>query len=198
MTTVGPVSDVRGMTIALNAGDTAAVLDFYTLLFDRGPDTAPMDDFLEWQICSGTWLQLSTGHQRPGANNARVRFEVDDIAASAARMAGAGIPVGETVTVPDIVAFANFSDHWGNALGFYQLLSPRNILSEAQRRRDARERAEASDLVESGADPDEQGEPVDGAVQVPSGQPAGGATPVPGAHPPTVTTEPTSQSRPQP
>ena len=32
-----------------------------------------------WQICPGTWLQLSTGHDRPGANNARVRFEVGDV-----------------------------------------------------------------------------------------------------------------------
>lgn len=119
-----------------------AVLDFYTRVFERGPDTAPMDDFLEWQICPGTWLQLSTGHQRPGANNARVRFEVEDLQEAVQRMASAQVPMGETVTVPGVVAFSNFSDHWGNALGFYQLLAPRDIVAEAERRRQERERQE--------------------------------------------------------
>lgn len=130
------------MTIALNAGDSMAVLDFYTLVFGRGPDTAPMDDFLEWQICPGTWLQLSTGHERPGANNARVRFEVDELAGAVHRMQAAQVPMGEIVTVPGVVAFSNFSDHWGNALGFYQMLSPRNLVAEAERRRLDRERQE--------------------------------------------------------
>lgn len=147
------MSDVRGLTIALNAGQTPAVLDFYTRVFLRGPDTAPMDDFLEWQICPGAWLQLSTGHERPGANNARVRFEVDDIAAAVTRMQQAQVPMGELVTVPQIVAFSNFSDHWGNALGFYQLLSARSIVTEAQRRRDARERVEDLEDVPGTAAP---------------------------------------------
>ena len=130
------------MTIALNAGRFDEVLDFYTRVFGHGPDTAPMDDFIEWQICTGTWLQLSTGHERPGANNARVRIEVDDIERAVRRMTDGAVPVGETVVVPDVVAFANFSDHWCNALGFYQLLSTRNIYSEAERRRHDQERAD--------------------------------------------------------
>lgn len=132
----------RGMTIALNAGEGSAVLEFYTRVFERGPDTAPMDDFLEWQICPGAWLQLSTGHERPGANNARVRFEVDELPGAVQRMQAGGVPMGEVVTVPGVVAFSNFSDHWGNALGFYQLLSPRDVVAEAQRRRLDRQRQE--------------------------------------------------------
>ena len=93
------MTDVRGMTIALNAGDFHEVLDFYTQVFGHGPDTAPLDDFLEWQICTGSWLQLSTGHERPGANNARVRLEVPDITAAVARVTGSGVPVGETVVI---------------------------------------------------------------------------------------------------
>lgn len=55
--------------------------------------------------------------------------------------------------MPDVVAFANFSDNWGNALGFYQLLSARNFTTEQERReqeaeqaarRAAREEAEAA------------------------------------------------------
>ena len=135
------MADVRGMTIALNAGDFTEVLDFYSLVFGHGPDTAPLDDFLEWQICPGSWLQISTGHDRPGANNARVRLEVDNIEVSVKRLTGAKVPVGEVVVIQDVVSFVNFSDNWGNALGFYQLLSPRHVLSAEERARRDRERA---------------------------------------------------------
>lgn len=148
------MSDLRalhGMTIAINAGDFIAVLDFYTRVFGRGPDTAPMDNFLEWQICPGAWLQLSCGHSRPGANNARVRFEVHDIAAAVARMADAKVPIGEVVTVPDVVAFANFSDNWGNALGFYELLSPRRMTTADERREQEADQQARRDAEEAAA-----------------------------------------------
>lgn len=135
------MGQLSGMTIALNAGDNGDVLDFYTRVFGRGPDTAPLDDFLEWQICPGTWLQLSTGHDRPGANNARVRLEVADIDEALGRMQEARVPIGEVVRVPDVVAFANFSDNWGNALGFYQLLSDRVLTTPEERRRQEEEHA---------------------------------------------------------
>ncbi len=135
------MGQLSGMTIALNAGDNGDVLDFYTRVFGRGPDTAPMDDFLEWQICSGTWLQLSTGHDRPGGNNARVRFEVEDIDVAVERVREAQVPIGEVVRVPDVVAFANFSDNWGNALGFYELLSARQLTTEEERRQQEAEHA---------------------------------------------------------
>ncbi len=176
------------MTIALNAGDTMAVLDFYTRVFERGPDTAPMDDFLEWQICSGTWLQLSTGHERPGANNARVRFEVEELSEAVQRMQAAKVPMGEVVTVAGVVAFSNFSDHWGNALGFYQMLSPRNILSEAERRRQERERQEELEdalLAAQHEDGGEPGEyrPTGAASDAPSSGPSSGPV-VPGPQSP--------------
>lgn len=172
------MGDLSGMTIAINAGDNGDVLDFYTRVFGRGPDTAPMDDFLEWQICPGTWLQLSTGHDRPGANNARIRFEVADIEEALARMEEAQVPIGEVVRVPDVVAFANFSDNWGNALGFYQLLSARNFTTEQERReqeaeqaarRAAREEAEAPEAAPPTAAEEREAKlpplPADGSVQ---------------------------------
>lgn len=147
------MSELTGMTIAINAGDTAEVLDFYSRVFGRGPDTAPLDDFLEWQIGPGTWLQLSTGHDRPGANNARVRLEVDDVEGAVERMRQAEVPVGEIVRVPDVVAFANFSDYWGNALGFFQLLSPRKLLTPEEREQQERERdARLAEITGGGAE----------------------------------------------
>lgn len=166
--------DLTGMTIAINAGETPDVLEFYTRVFGRGPDTAPMDDFLEWQVCPGTWLQLSTGHERPGANNARVRLEVEDVEEAVARMREADVPVGEVVRVPDVVAFANFSDYWGNALGFYQLLTPRRLLTPEERAEQEREReerlaalqgqGEAADAVANAVDDRLPSVPDDGSV----------------------------------
>ncbi len=168
--------DLTGMTIAINAGDTNDVLDFYTRVFGRGPDTAPMDDFLEWQVSPGTWLQLSTGHERPGANNARVRLEVYDVEQAVARMREAEVPVGDVVRIPDVVAFANFSDYWGNALGFYQLLTPRKLLTpeereEQQREHEARlaelrEQGDAAQAAAAGPEVDERlpSVPEDGSV----------------------------------
>lgn len=152
------MAELTGLTIAINAGDNTDVLDFYTHVFGRGPDTAPLDDFLEWQVCRGTWLQISTGHDRPGANNARVRFECDDIKVAVGRLASASVPMGEVVTVPDVVAFVNFSDNWGNALGFYQLLSPRPVLSEGERREQERifaQRQQERDNADAAPEPGE-------------------------------------------
>ncbi|MBW3085099.1 hypothetical protein KEM60_01292 [Austwickia sp. TVS 96-490-7B] len=170
------MADVRGMTIALNAGDFTEVLDFYTLVFGHGPDTAPLDDFLEWQISPGAWLQLSTGHDRPGANNARVRLEVGDIDTAVGRLAGGSVPVGEVVVVPDVVSFVNFSDNWGNALGFYQLLSPRDVYTPEERRRHDTERAE--EIARAAAEADAAQAPHSDHPDLP---PPGAG--VPGAHP---------------
>lgn len=192
---------LHGMTIAINAGDPTDVLDFYTRVFGRGPDTTPMDNFLEWQICSGTWLQLSTGHDRPGANNARVRFEVEDLHEALGRMVEARVPMGEVVTVPDVVTFANFSDNWGNALGFYQLLSPREFVGEDERRTqeiDAELRRRRREALDRGEDPDlvsvddllprATDEPgLDDASSVDAGDPPAPGTTVPGTTVPGTT-----------
>lgn len=143
------------MTFAINAGDHEDVLEFYTCVFGRGPDTKPMDGFLEWKVCEGTWLQLSTGHERPGGNNARVRVEVENMDVAVARLDEARVPYGEVVTVPDVVQFVNFSDNWGNALGFYHLFAPRPLVTEDERllqQLDQRVRVERRRVYEEGGD----------------------------------------------
>ena len=157
----GRMADPRslhGLTFAINAGEHGDVLEFYTHVFGRGPDTKPMDDFLEWQVCEGAWLQISTGHERPGGNNARVRFEVEDMDVAVARLDEARVPYGEVVTVPDVVQFVNFSDNWGNALGYYHLFAPRPLVTEEERllqQLDLRVRTERRRVYEQGGDPGE-------------------------------------------
>lgn len=174
----GDMADPRslhGMTFAINAGDHEEVQEFYTHVFGRGPDTKPMDDFLEWQVTEGAWLQVSTGHDRPGGNNARVRFEVEDIQVAIGRLEAAGVPFGEVVTVPDVVQFVNFSDNWGNALGFYHLFAPRPLVTEEERllqQLDQRVRMERRRVYAEGGDP---GSVDIAAIRAELGLPAEGA-----------------------
>lgn len=111
---------IRGLTIALQAGDTAQALAFYSDVLGRDPDYAAHDDFHEWEVCGGAWLQLSSGHATVTAISGRVRFEVEDIAAEITRLRERGVQVAEPETLPQVVVFTNFTDPWGNQLGLYQ------------------------------------------------------------------------------
>lgn len=121
------MSKVRGLTIALNAGDTAQAVAFYTSILGKKPDFAVHEDFHEWEISPGAWLQISSGHteDKNAASNVggRIRFQVADILAEAARLRGDNIAVEEVESLPRVVAYTNFSDPWGNKLGFYQDLA---------------------------------------------------------------------------
>lgn len=57
-------------------------------------------------------------HQPSGAV---IRFLVDDIAASQAEWADAGIDTGEAIQIPNVVTYSEFTDPNGNALGLYDL-----------------------------------------------------------------------------
>lgn len=110
----------RGLTISIQVGDTSHALDFYSALLDRSPDYVAHDDFHEWEICGGAWLQLSSGHARIIAASSRVRFEVDDITAEIRRLRDRGISVAEPTTLPGVAVFTDLADPWGNRLGLYQ------------------------------------------------------------------------------
>lgn len=118
------MSGVRGFTVALRVGDTAQALRFYGFVFGRGPDFSPHDDFHEWQLCTGGWLQLATEEPDPQPSGTRIRFDVPDIHAAARRLRGYGIAVEEPTMLPGVVIFTNFTDPWDNPLGLYQDLSP--------------------------------------------------------------------------
>src|SRR5215813_7132868 len=86
----------NGLTIALRVGDTDEAVAFYTRVLGRGPDFVAHEDFHEWEICPGAWLQVSSGHGTNGvSSSSRLRFEVDDIAAEIDRLCALGIEVAE-------------------------------------------------------------------------------------------------------
>ena len=114
-----------GMTLQVQVGDLARAREFYTALLGSSPEFEPHQDFLEWRVIPGgeTWLQAVgvTTLVRPLTN--RVRFGVADIRAERGRLVGLGIDVSQVTALPRVVAFVDFADPWGNALGFYQDLA---------------------------------------------------------------------------
>jgi len=111
---------VRGLTVALHAGDRDEALAFYCALIGRDPDLGPDPDFYEWEISPGAWLQLATGREDIHPASFRLRLQVDNIDESVAILARKGFEPSEVQRLPGLVAFANLTDPWGNRLGVYQ------------------------------------------------------------------------------
>lgn len=111
---------VRGLTVAVHAGNRDEALAFYCALIGRDPDLGPDPDFYEWEISPGAWLQLATNRSDITSTGFRVRLQVDNIEASVATLAAKGFEPGPVKRLPGLVAFANLTDPWGNPLGVYQ------------------------------------------------------------------------------
>ena len=111
----------RGQTIEFREPDLRAGVEFYSMLFGRPPDFAPHSDFVEWEVFdNNAWFQLAEGEPRPAY---ALRLRVDDIDAEVERVQReVGGRCSPITRIPGLVAFCNFSDPWGNHLGFYQRL----------------------------------------------------------------------------
>jgi catechol 2,3-dioxygenase-like lactoylglutathione lyase family enzyme len=109
------------MTVQLYVAERVAGRKFYTTLFGREPDFAPEEDFLEWRVADGAefWVQLVAGQQRPLPT--RLRLRVEDIRAAIAWSRTAlGVDPNEPEDLLGVVSYTDFTDPWGNRLGFYQ------------------------------------------------------------------------------
>lgn len=80
----------------------------------------PFPGVVEFKVAPGVWYQIfeTEDHQPAGAV---VRFLVDDIAATQAMWADAGIDTGDAIQIPSVVTYSKFSDPDGNAFGLYEL-----------------------------------------------------------------------------
>jgi predicted enzyme related to lactoylglutathione lyase len=123
-----PVTDVPkpfGMTLQVQVDDLERARRFFCLLFGNAPEFDPESDFLAWRVGDGeTWLQVMgvRGPVRPLHN--RVRFGVTDLTAARAAVEAAGTPVSGVTSLPGVARWADFTDPWGNQLGFYENLAP--------------------------------------------------------------------------
>src|ERR687889_475697 len=111
---------VRGLTIAVHAGNRDEALAYYCALIGRDPDLGPDPDFYEWEISPGAWLQLATGRTDIKPSSFRLRLQVEDLEASVGVLRTKGFEPGDIKRLPGLVAFANLTDPWGNPLGVYQ------------------------------------------------------------------------------
>ena len=109
-----------GCTVEFRVPDFRAGVEFYSRLFGRRPDFEPHRDFVEWEAFDTFWFQLGEGEARPAHP---LRFRVEDIDAEHGRVEHeVGARCSAITRIPGLVAFFNFSDPWGNALGCYQRL----------------------------------------------------------------------------
>lgn len=125
----------HGFTIEVRVPDFPAGVTFSSRVFGRRPDFEPHVDFVEWEIFDDrSWFQLGEGEPRPGYPT---RFRVADLEAEVARLArDAGVRCSPVTRIPGLVAFCDFSDPWGNALGFYQRLFVTELAVPGGRERD--------------------------------------------------------------
>jgi len=80
----------------------------------------PVPGVVEFKVAPGVWFQIfETDDQHP--SGAIVRFLVDDIGVAQDERAEVGIDTGEAIEIPNVVAFSEFFDPDGNALGLYDL-----------------------------------------------------------------------------
>lgn len=93
-----------------------AAKHWYTRLLDREPDLEPVPGVAEWQLTATAWLQVVT--DPVGAGRTAVRFGIDDLEATVARLRSDGVTVGEPQVIADMVAVVDIADPDGNEVSF--------------------------------------------------------------------------------
>lgn len=114
--------EVLEMTVQVRVGDYEEGVRFYQRLLRRPPDFIPHEDFAEWELMPGYWLQVAKGEPAPGSGP--LRLGVRDIRKERERViAELGVEVTPIYTREGVpIAWCTFSDPWGNRLGFFQEL----------------------------------------------------------------------------
>jgi catechol 2,3-dioxygenase-like lactoylglutathione lyase family enzyme len=117
------VLDVRSATFAIRTRELAAARDWYARVLGRPPDLVPTDGVYEWRLAAAAWLQLLSGEPSPAGAGQMARLGVADIGAARAALEAAGAWVGDLTTIPDVVAFCDVEDPFGNGLSLYEDLT---------------------------------------------------------------------------
>lgn len=116
-----------GVTSQIQVGDQNEGLDFYSMLFGRGPDFSPHEDFFEWQVVEGAevWWQIVVVPGQVCPTATRSRLKVDDVRGATEWVrTSLKVEPGQVTTLPGVVTFVDFEDPWGNQLGFYEDIVP--------------------------------------------------------------------------
>ena len=115
-------------TLEIKVGNLRQGAAWYEQFIGRPADLTPVPDIHEWELFQGFWIQVT---EAPVAENAgRLRLNVADVAgARSAIIKDLGADVSEVFTLPEVVAFCDFDDPWGNPLGLFQDLSTHPLSS---------------------------------------------------------------------
>ncbi|HEX6922413.1 MAG TPA: VOC family protein [Bacillales bacterium] len=114
---------VHEITLQVRVSDYEQGYQWYEKLFGRPAEFIPHEDFAEWEIRSGCWLQVAKGE--PAAGSGPLRLGVTDIEKERDRIVSKlGIevsPVNSREGVP--AKWCTFTDPWKNRLGLFEDLS---------------------------------------------------------------------------
>ena len=115
---------VHEVTVQVRVLDFARGRAWYEGLLDRPPDFVHHEDFAEWQLVPGVWLQVGQGE--PACGSGPLRLGVDNLELERDRViARLGVPRFEMHQRPEVpVRWATFEDPWGNRVGCFQPLAP--------------------------------------------------------------------------
>jgi predicted enzyme related to lactoylglutathione lyase len=118
----------HGMTLQVQVDDIARARRFFGDIFGTAPEFEPHEDFLEWRVVPGAevWFQVvGVPEVRPLTN--RVRFRVPDVHRARRALRAASITPSEVTALPGVVRFLDFTDPWGNQLGYYEDIVPSGL-----------------------------------------------------------------------
>ena len=113
---------MRGQMVHIEfpADDAAQARAFWGSLFGWDFQAAPGPPGYDMaRINDNSGIAITS--MEPGKRGARTYFDVDDIAAEVARVAGLGGQTSEAMPVPGMGWFATCSDPHGNEFGLWQL-----------------------------------------------------------------------------
>lgn len=121
LTSVARADPFQEITVGVPVPSLSEAERWYAKFF--GTDTEvirPAPGVVEFKVAPGVWFQLFEADTQQ-SQGAVVRYQVDDMAAAQTARADAGITTGEAIEIPGVVTYSEFSDPFGNALGFYAL-----------------------------------------------------------------------------
>ncbi|MGF2614663.1 VOC family protein [Rossellomorea vietnamensis] len=112
-----------GATFQIRVTGYEKGIQWYKALFNREPDFIPHEDFAEWEIVKGAWLQVAKGE--PAIGSGPLRLGVRDIEAERTRlMDELNITIEEINTHEGVpAAWCSFEDQDGNKVGLFQELN---------------------------------------------------------------------------
>ncbi|MGV0812939.1 VOC family protein [Mycolicibacterium boenickei] len=112
---VPPIA-IKDIAAVVATGRFEDAKPWYARLLGREPDLEPVAGVAEWQLTATAWLQVVT--DPAGAGRTAVRFGVDDLDATVARLREDGVAVGEPQVIADMVAIVDVADPDGNEVSF--------------------------------------------------------------------------------